>query len=64
MDAPEPTTGGPTGSEADAVLVGAGPAGPTAAVSRTRAGLDVLLLEKDPPRPGVHRARDRRVSLS
>lgn len=59
MDASEPTTGAPTGSEADAVLVGAGPAGPTAAVSRTRAGLDVLLLEKDPPRPGVHRARDR-----
>jgi flavin-dependent dehydrogenase len=64
MDAPEPTTGVPTRSEADVILVGAGPAGPTVAVSRARAGLDVLLLEKDPPRPGVHRAQDRRVSLS
>jgi thioredoxin reductase len=64
MDAPEPTTGAPTGSEADVILVGAGPAGPTAAVSQPRAGLDVLLLEKDPPRPGAHRPHDRRVSLS
>jgi flavin-dependent dehydrogenase len=59
MDAPEPTTGAPTRSEADVILVGAGPAGPTVAVSQARAGLDVLLLEKDPPRPGVHRAQDR-----
>ncbi|MDT7676166.1 MAG: menaquinone-9 beta-reductase, partial [Pseudonocardiales bacterium] len=43
-----------TGSDADVIVVGAGPAGSTAATYLARAGLDVLLLEKSTfPRPKV-----------
>src|SRR5918996_452823 len=49
MAAPEPTT-----SDANVIVVGAGPAGSTAAAYLARAGLDVLLLEKSTfPRPKV-----------
>ena len=42
------------GSDADVIVVGAGPAGSTAATYLARAGLDVLLLEKSTfPRPKV-----------
>ncbi|HZZ50036.1 MAG TPA: geranylgeranyl reductase family protein [Pseudonocardia sp.] len=42
------------GSDADVIVVGAGPAGSTAATYLARAGLDVLLLEKSSfPRPKV-----------
>src|ERR1700756_241325 len=41
-------------SDADVIIVGAGPAGSTAATYLARAGLDVLLLEKSSfPRPKV-----------
>jgi flavin-dependent dehydrogenase len=54
MDAPELTTGAPTETEADVIVVGAGPAGPAAAGSRARADLHVPLLEKYPsPRSEV-----------
>jgi geranylgeranyl reductase family protein len=49
--APVPTT---SDGEADVIVVGAGPAGSTAAAYLARAGLDVLLLEKSSfPRPKV-----------
>lgn len=51
MAAPVPTT---SDGEADVIVVGAGPAGSTAAAYLARAGLDVLLLEKSSfPRPKV-----------
>jgi len=44
----------PTDRDADVIVVGAGPAGSTAATYLARAGLDVLLLEKSTfPRPKV-----------
>lgn len=50
---PSPTPRTP-GSDADVIVVGAGPAGSTAATYLARAGLDVLLLEKSSfPRPKV-----------
>jgi geranylgeranyl reductase family protein len=49
-----PETGDTAGEEAQVVVVGAGPAGSTAALFLARAGLDVLLLEKgDFPRDKV-----------
>jgi geranylgeranyl reductase family protein len=52
--APEPITGRRAGADADVIVVGAGPAGSTAATYLARAGLDVLLLEKSTfPRPKV-----------
>ncbi|MFC5992602.1 geranylgeranyl reductase family protein [Pseudonocardia hispaniensis] len=57
MAAPEPTSGSGTrrpDADADVIVVGAGPAGSTAATYLARAGLDVLLLEKTRfPRPKV-----------
>ena len=54
MIAPEPTTGHRAEADADVIVVGAGPAGSTAATYLARAGLDVLLLEKSTfPRPKV-----------
>ena len=54
MIAPEPTTGRRAGADANVIVVGAGPAGSTAATYLARAGLDVLLLEKSTfPRPKV-----------
>ena len=41
-----PARGGPAGESADVIVVGAGPAGSTAAYHLASAGLDVLLLEK------------------
>ena len=41
----DPTTGRQR-ADADVIVVGAGPAGSTAATYLARAGLDVLLLEK------------------
>ena len=49
----DPTTGRQR-ADADVIVVGAGPAGSTAATYLARAGLDVLLLEKSTfPRPKV-----------
>jgi menaquinone-9 beta-reductase len=42
----DPTTGSRPEADADVIVVGAGPAGSTAATYLARAGLDVLLLEK------------------
>jgi geranylgeranyl reductase family protein len=42
----DPTTGRRPGADADVIVVGAGPAGSTAATYLARSGLDVLLLEK------------------
>src|ERR1700754_4672573 len=54
MAAPEPTTGHEPTGNADVIVVGAGPAGSTAAAYLARAGLDVLLLDKSTfPRPKV-----------
>ncbi len=54
MVAPVPTTGRRPEADADVIVVGAGPAGSTAATYLARAGLDVLLLEKSTfPRPKV-----------
>jgi geranylgeranyl reductase family protein len=54
-DTPAPSaTGGGSDRDADVIVVGAGPAGSTAATHLARAGLDVLLLEKATfPRPKV-----------
>src|SRR3954469_16352704 len=53
MAAPEHPTGS-ADARADVIVVGAGPAGSTAASYLARAGLDVLLLEKSTfPRPKV-----------
>ena len=50
----DPTTGRRPEADADVIVVGAGPAGSTAATYLARAGLDVLLLEKSAfPRPKV-----------
>ena len=50
----DPTTGRRAEADADVIVVGAGPAGSTAATYLARAGLDVLLLEKSTfPRPKV-----------
>ncbi len=63
MVAPEPGSRRPD-ADADVIVVGAGPAGSTAATYLARAGLDVLLLEKStlPAAQGVrrrlHPARD------
>ncbi|MGW6917733.1 geranylgeranyl reductase family protein [Kitasatospora sp. NPDC054939] len=47
VPAPVPArTGGPVEATADVIVVGAGPAGSTAAYHLARTGLDVLLLEK------------------